>query len=177
MKRWAIVAAFLVTFASPGQGQGARAPKSETQPGATKIAKIRELIVLIGGPSIALDMMKSQVASIKTLLPFPSRAQDDFEKEFLASLNINELVDLVVPIYDRHLAEKDIDGMLAFYRSPLGQRVLQALPTITAESQKAGQEWGQSLGRRIGEKIGEKIVHGDYGPWPPEHKEESPEKH
>jgi len=122
-------------------------------------------------------MMTSQAAAIKKLMPFPPAAQDDFEKEFLASININELVDLVVPIYDRHLSEEDVDGMLAFYRSPLGQRVIKALPEITAESQRAGQEWGQELGMKVGRKIAKKLDHGDYGPWPPEHQQWPQEKH
>jgi hypothetical protein len=94
----------------------------------------------------------------------------------VASLDVNELIDLIVPIYDRHFSEADIDGMLAFYRSPLGQRVTQALPEITTESQEAGREWGQALGMKVGRTVGEKLAHGDYGPWPPEHQDVPPDK-
>jgi uncharacterized protein len=150
---------------------------SAAQPNAAKLAKIRELINLMGTPRIAIDMMKSQAASIKKLMPFPPAAQDDFEKELLGSINANELVDLIVPIYDRHFSEADVDGMLAFYRSPLGRRLTKALPEISAESQRVGQKWGQDLGRKVGQKIGEKLAHGDYGPWPPEPQQDAPEKH
>jgi len=92
-------------------------------------------------------------------------------------MNVSELVDLVVPIYDRHLSEEDVDGVSAFYRSPVGRRVIKALPEIMAESQRAGQEWGQGLGMKVGRKIGEKLDHGDYGPWPPEHRDSPQEKH
>lgn len=174
--RWAALTAFVLVCASFACSQTAPAATSAAQPSAAKLAKIRELINLTGGPRIAVDMMKSQTASIKKLMPFPPAAQDDFEKEFLASIDINDLVDLVVPIYDRHLSEEDVDGMLAFYRSPVGRRVIKVLPEITAESGKAGQEWGQGLGAKVGRKIGEKLDHGDYGPWPPEHQDSPQEK-
>jgi uncharacterized protein len=167
---------FVVLIALFAWSQTAPAGGSAAQPNAAKLAKIRELINLMGTPRVAVDLMKSEAASIKKLMPFPPAAQDDFEKELLAAIDVNQLVDLIVPIYDRHFSEEDIDGMLAFYRSPLGQRVSQALPEITAESQTAGGEWGRRLGRTVGRKIGEKLAHGDYGPWPPEHQDASPGK-
>jgi len=169
--------AFVLACASFACSQTAPPATSAAPPNAAKVAKIRELINLMGTPHIAAELMRSQAASIKTLLPFPPRAQDDFEKEFLASVDVNEFIDLIVPIYDRHFSEDDVDGMLAFYRSPLGQRVTKALPEITAESQNAGSEWGQRLGKKVGEKIGEKLAHGDYGPWPPEQQDSPQQKH
>jgi len=177
VRRWAALAAFVLVCACFTCSQTAPAASTAAPPDAAKIAKIRELIDLMGTPQIAADLMKSQAAGIKTLLPFPPRAQDDFEKELLASLDVNELVDLMVPIYDRHFSAEDVDGMLAFYRSPIGLRVTKALPEITAESQEAGKEWGQRIGKKVGEKIGEKLAHGDYGPWPPEHQDSPQEKH
>ncbi len=177
VKRWTAFTAFVLVCGSFACSQTAPAAASAAPPNAAKIAKIRELINLMGTPHIAAELMKSQAAGIKTLLPFPPRAQDDFEKELLASIDVNELIDLIVPIYNRHFSEADVDGMLVFYRSPVGRRVTKALPEITAESQEAGKEWGQGLGAKVGRKIGEKLAHGDYGPWPPEHPDSPQEKH
>ena len=177
MTRWAALTTFILLCASFTCSQTAPVATSAAPPNAAKVAKIRELINLMGTPRVAADLMKSQAAGIKKLLPVPPRAQDDFEKELLASIDMNELVDLIVPIYDRHFSEDDVDGMLAFYRSPLGQRVAKALPEITAESQDAGREWGQRLGKKVGERIAEKLAHGDYGPWPPERQDDPQEKH
>ena len=177
MRRRMALTALVLFAAAFASSQTTPAAKSAAQPGTTKIEKIRELINLIGTPRLAAEMMKSQAADLKKLMPFPPAAQDDFEKEFLASIKVSELVDLVVPIYDRHLSEQDVDGMLAFYRGPVGRRVIKALPQITAESQRIGQEWGQGVGLKVGRKIGEKLEHGDYGPWPPEPQDSSQELH
>jgi len=175
VRRWSALAAFFLLVAVSACSQ-TTPPASGTVPGATKDTKIRELINLMGTPKVAVEMMKSQVASLKTLMPFPPAAQDDFEKEFLAAINTKELVNLIVPIYDRHFSEQDVDDMLAFYRSPVGQHFIKALPQVTAESQKAGEEWGKGLGMKVGRKIGERLDRGDYGPWPPERQEEPQEK-
>jgi len=177
MRRRMAVTALVLIVTAFANSQTASAAKNAAGPDAAKIAKIRELINLIGTPRIAAEMMKSQAAVIKKLMPFPPAAQDDFEKEFLASIKVNELVDLVVPIYDRYLSDADVDGMLAFYRSPVGRRIIKVLPEITAESQRVGQEWGQAVGMKVGQKIAGKIEHGDYGPWSPGQQDSSQEKH
>ena len=176
MRRWIALAAFFLLAAASACSQTAP-PASAAASAATKEAKIRELINLMGTPRVAVEMMKSQVASLKKLMPFPPAAQDDFEKEFLAAISMRELVNLIVPIYERHFSEQDLDGMLAFYRSPVGQHFIKALPQVTAESQKVGEEWGKGLGMKVGRKIGERLDRGDYGPWPPERQQDEPEKH
>jgi len=176
VRRCTALAALVLLVAASACAQTAPAAPA-TAPRAAKDAKIRELINMMGAPKVAVEMMKSQVAGIKKLMPFPPAAQDDFEKEFLAAINVRELVDLIVPIYKRHFSEQDIDSMLVFYRSPVGQRFIKALPQVTVESQEVGEEWGKGLGMKVGRKIGERLERGDYGPWPPERQQEEPEKH
>lgn len=40
--------------------------------------------------------------------------------------------------------EEEIRGMIAFYRTPLGQRMIETLPELTAQSQRIAQERLQS---------------------------------
>lgn len=177
MRRCAALPAFVLIFASLACGQTAPAASSAARPKSEKIAKIRELLVLTDAAGMATSGLKAQAGSIKKMLPLPPAAQDDFEKELLASVDINELTNLLIPIYERHVSEGDLDRLLAFYRSPAGKRFIKALPLITAESRGAGEKWGEGLGRKVAEKISDKLAHGDYGPWPPDHQEEPPEKH
>ena len=177
MRRWTALIVFVVVCASLACGQNAPAAGSSAKPRAEKIAKIRELLVLTDAAGLAAGALKSQAGSIKKMLPLPPAAQDDFEKELLADVNVNELINLLIPIYEEHVSEEDLDHLLAFYRSPVGKRFIKALPLITEESRKVGEEWGEGLGRRVAEKISEKLAHGDYGPWLPEQQQDAPEKH
>ena len=39
-----------------------------------------------------------------------------------------EMADIIVPIYDKHFTESDIDGLIAFYRTPVGKKFIKELP-------------------------------------------------
>lgn len=177
MRRWTALAAFVLIFATLACSQTAPATSTAARPKPEKAAKIRELLVLTDAAGMATGALKSQAGSIKKMLPLPPAAQDDFEKELLAAVDINELTNLLIPIYGRHVSEEDLDRLLAFYRSPTGKRFIKALPLITAESREVGEKWGEGLGRKVAEKISDKLAHGDYGPWPPEHQDSPDEKH
>jgi hypothetical protein len=53
--------------------------------------------------------------------------------------SVDELINAMVPIYQRHLTHSDIDGIVEFYSTPLGQKVLKEMPAMMAESMQAVQ--------------------------------------
>jgi hypothetical protein len=44
----------------------------------------------------------------------------------------------MVPIYASAFSTEDIQGLIQFYESPLGQRVVKNLPAVDQQSQAAG---------------------------------------
>jgi hypothetical protein len=83
---------------------------------------------------------------------------DSIFKEF----SVDELIDAIVPIYQKHLSKSDLDGILAFYASPTGQKLLKEMPAILSESMEAGGEIGrkkmESINRRVEEQLQQMIV-------------------
>lgn len=77
-------------------------------------------------------------------------------QDIFDSLHIDEMFEIVVPIYQRHFTNADIDAVLAFYSSPTGQKFLTETPQIMQESmiamgplqQKMMQEMMQKLRQR-----------------------------
>jgi hypothetical protein len=59
----------------------------------------------------------------------------------------------VIPIYDKYLTADDLKGLLDYYHSPLGQRMLKALPEVTRESQAAGFALGQKAAQETMEEL------------------------
>ncbi len=45
----------------------------------------------------------------------------------------------MIPIYQRHLTKTDLDAVISFYASPVGQKLLKEQPAMMAESMQAGQ--------------------------------------
>jgi hypothetical protein len=70
-----------------------------------------------------------------------------FFAKFHSKVDLEELLNLVVPIYDKYLSDEDIKGLIEFYSTPLGQKALTVVPKVMAEAQDEGRKWGQNVGR------------------------------
>ncbi len=75
------------------------------------------------------------------------RAFEIVTEEILNAFKEREpaLIELFVEIYDRHYTLSEIHEMEAFYATPLGQKSIKLLPTITREGMEAGQLWAQDM--------------------------------
>ena len=80
----------------------------------------------------------------------------EFWDEFITEANTNsidQLVNLILPIYQKHLTEKDLLGVIAFYETPVGKKYAEKTPLLTQESMVAGQEWGKQLGQKVVDRL------------------------
>ena len=74
--------------------------------------------------------------------------------EFSAEVDMNELVEMCVPSYERHLTHAEIKELLAFYESPLGKKLVSVQPEIAQECMVAGEKWGRKIAERVNRKFG-----------------------
>jgi uncharacterized protein len=56
-------------------------------------------------------------------------------------------------VYDRLFSPEEIKELLQFYKSPLGQKVIQAMPILTKEAAEAGKEMGKTLYPTITQRV------------------------
>jgi hypothetical protein len=69
-------------------------------------------------------------------------AQQVLDEEFAkAFTGPDSLTSRIVAVYAKHFTQADVRGLLAFYGTDLGKKVIAALPIIFQESAAAGQEW------------------------------------
>jgi len=114
---------------------------------------IRKLLELSGSGQIGIQVARQMIDSFRTSMPtVPKAFWDDFLKEARGE----DLVDLVVPVYDRHLSHEDIKQLIVFYESPTGRKFVSVLPDITRDSMTAGQKWGEQLGQSVMRRLQEK---------------------
>ncbi len=55
-------------------------------------------------------------------------------EEMYKNMPMDELMEAMVPAYQKHFTKGDIDNLVAFYSSPTGAKLLRDLPSIMAES-------------------------------------------
>ncbi len=116
----------------------------------TKNEKIRELLVKTKSADMGIQMMTSFFDQYKSIYPdIPNEFWEGVKKEVKAE----ELINLIIPIYDRNFTEADIDGLLDFYSSPIGAKFIEKTPVIFKESQEVGQIWGETIAKRVLSKL------------------------
>ena len=50
---------------------------------------------------------------------------------------VNEMLEDLIPIYQKHLTKQDVAAIVGFYSSPAGQHFLDKMPSMTQEAMKA----------------------------------------
>src|SRR5690242_15484978 len=68
---------------------------------------------------------------------------DRFAETLFKSMPVDEMVDAMVPIDQKHLAKEDMDAILAFYASPVGQKLQREQPAMMEEGLQVGGEIGR----------------------------------
>jgi hypothetical protein len=55
----------------------------------------------------------------------------------MKEIPFDQMMQAMVPAYQKHFTKGDMDALIAFYSTPTGQKVLQELPAVTAEGMQA----------------------------------------
>lgn len=63
------------------------------------------------------------------------------------------LFDLLIEIYHQHLSHEEIRGLISFYETPLGKKLIEVTPAIAQESIAIGMAWGQKMAPLLNQRI------------------------
>jgi hypothetical protein len=143
----------LVLSVSPArtQQQQPQAPANKPVDAATAAAA-RRLLTVSGATKLMISSMESMVASQRDNNPqIPAAFWDAFMAH--ARRDTTRLLDLLVPIYASHLTQSDLEELIRFYMSPIGQRYIAAQPAIMLESTKASEGWGELIARIVSDSL------------------------
>lgn len=151
-KRLGFIAGLLLAAIS---AQASAAQPSEQQ--------VRQLMDVIGlGKS--LSQMNTQVGtSMKQALPCVS---SNYWENYIDENSSKDFIGRLVPIYQKHFTADEVDGMVRFYSSPLGQKVLTEMPLALAEANQAGQQWSHEHTQQMISKLEQAGTLGTNGRCP-----------
>jgi hypothetical protein len=131
---------------------GAQASPSGSPKDSAKSALIRQLLKEVRAADMAVTAMETSLPAQRAANPrIPAVFWDRFAT--LAHARVGQLEDILTVVYDRHFTTDELRQILAFYRSPIGHKLLDAQPSIMRESMLAGQEWGQRLGVEVAQQL------------------------
>lgn len=144
MRSGAIVSLVIgVLFCASGTAQESSAKNERHE-------DIRRLLELTEATKMAEQAMDQMIEQFRKGTP---QTPQEFWEKFRSELSSETLVEQLVPIYEAHLSAEDVKGLIVFYESPLGQRLIQAQPKIMTESMAVGQKWGQEAAQRAIQRL------------------------
>jgi len=150
-----LVAAPAWAQARTGQpAESTSAPAVQPKIDPVKEADIRHLLDVTGTAALVQQVISGMEQNIKPLMAssLPAGEYRDplielFFQRFNSKLDSKRLMDLAVARYDQNFSDEEVKGLIAFYETPLGQKVATVLPKLSAQLQQDGQKLGQQLGR------------------------------
>jgi len=128
----------------------------QAQEGNTKEQDIRKLLVLTGSDKLAEQIMDQMMTTLDE-----DGSDKGFWESFRAEIDSEELVRMTIPIYDKHLTHEEIKGLIAFYQTPLGAKLIEKLPAIAQDSMVVGMEWGTKIAEKAMAKMEERRAKED----------------
>ncbi|WP_285057857.1 DUF2059 domain-containing protein [Pedobacter ginsengisoli] len=129
---------------------------SFAQNNASYRSSLKQLMQLSGAEGTYKGVISQMITLFKQQQPsVPAAFWDEFTVE-MNKVAIDQVVDLILPAYQKHLTEEEIKGVIAFYKTPVGKKYASKTPVITQESMIAGQVWGKTLGEKVIKRLREK---------------------
>ena len=119
---------------------------TKTKTGTNKTADIKTLLTLTKSGELAVSMMQEMINAYRQNLP---QVPEEFWTKFAKKVNTEDLMEMLVPIYDRHLTHADVTSLIDFFQSPVGKKLVSVQPEIMKESMQVGQAWGEKLANEV----------------------------
>jgi len=152
--RPAAVAVMLVAFGPAAHAQ---------QPSAASIATAKELIAVTGATGVLNPLIAGVVEQAKLLFlqQDPGLAKD--LNEVAAKLRTDlqprfvEITNEVALLYAQNFSEQELKEILAFYKTPAGQKLLKTQPKVIDSSMAFAQTWANKLSDEVIAKMREEL--------------------
>lgn len=121
---------------------------------SARIKNIQQLLEITGSAKLGLQVMNSIIDSYKKSYPKLENNNSfwsDFQKEFTAG----EMINRIIPVYEKYYTDDDIKQLIQFYQSPVGKKVIATMPGVMQESMHIGEMWGKEVSDKLALKIKE----------------------
>jgi uncharacterized protein len=64
---------------------------------------------------------------------------DAVADKIMKEVSVSDMLDDMIPVYQKHLSKSDVDEMIKFYSTTTGQKILREMPAMAAEGMQAMQ--------------------------------------
>jgi uncharacterized protein len=139
------------------------APARAQSPSPESTAAAKELINTIN----LADQFKNLMPMImKNLKPAIVQGRSEVDRDYDAMVpvlleasqaRIGELIEAVAIIYSSNFSAEELRAVIAFYKTPVGQKFLQKQPFMMQQTMTVGQKFGQSIAADMQKRMIEEL--------------------
>jgi hypothetical protein len=169
MKRSLLIALFVAVVICPLYAQ--QDSKAANQPPTREqVLKYFEIMHLHDQMQTMLQTQQKQMNVMagdmfKKMIPDATPEQtgrfqslmNELMNDLIKNYPIDDVLRDMVPVYQNHLSESDMNAIIAFYASPSGQKVIREMPAMTAEAMRVSYARLQPQIEEMMKKMRERI--------------------
>jgi hypothetical protein len=115
--------------------------------------KIREFIKLSDMSKEAMVQVHQQFEKIEKNLSM--HLKEGWKKRLLSHLNPKVITERLMPIYEEHYSEKELDALLSFYKSSIGKKWMKTQKKMVPRIQGVVMKWFGELSTLIEKEVKE----------------------
>jgi hypothetical protein len=91
------------------------------------------------------QMVAEQMKKDPAMTPEMEARVNKMTDGIIKNLPLDEMLDAMIPVYQKHFTKGNIEDLLAFYSTPTGQKIIKELPSITTEAMQAVMPISQKM--------------------------------
>jgi len=125
------------------------------EPSAGALAAARDMLTAKGGNTFFDPVVPGVIESVKNSL-VPTNPQLSKELNDVAALlrkdyepKRAEVFNNVARVFAQHFTEQELKDITAFYKTPLGQKMLKEEPVAIEQSLKSAQDWANNFSEAV----------------------------
>jgi hypothetical protein len=132
---------------------------SAQQPAPPALALAKELIVLKGSTQLWDAVVPGVIEQVKAVFMQTNPALGKELNDVAAQLRTeyapraSQLVDQVAQLYARTFTEQELKDALAFYKSPLGRKIVNEEPKVLDDGFRRIQQWANKFSEEVMSKM------------------------
>lgn len=135
------------------------APAAAQEPSAASIAAARELIQLKGAASMFDPVVPGVIETAKNMFMQTNMSLAKDLNDVAAQLRRDyagktaEIAHEMARLYARQFSETEIKEAVAFYRSPLGKKLIEVEPKVLEQGMSSVQNWADRFSEEVTAKF------------------------
>lgn len=114
---------------------------------------LKKFFEISGNNAVSNTAIEQMIEIFKPQYPnIDANEWDKIIKDFVQK-SMSEYIEISMPIYQKHLSKSDLEEIIKFYQSPVGQKFSEKNALITKEVMSISQKWGMELSKKLIEEI------------------------